>query len=65
MTGCGGAIDVHAHYLAPRYRDALEASGPMIGGIPIPPWTPEGAIGSPGSQATSASCSARTGLSLG
>lgn len=44
MTG-SGAIDVHAHFLAPRYREALEANGlAMIGGIPVPPWTPELAL---------------------
>ena len=38
-------IDVHAHYLAPAYREALEALGlAMIGGIPVPPWTPELAV---------------------
>lgn len=37
-----GRIDVHAHYLAPAYRQALEEAGlAMIGGIPVPPWTPE------------------------
>lgn len=38
-------IDVHAHYLAPGYRAALETAGlAMIGGIPVPSWTPELAL---------------------
>lgn len=40
-----GRIDVHAHYIAPVYREALEAAGKdRIGGIPVPAWTPELAI---------------------
>ncbi len=40
-----GRIDVHAHYVAPAYRTALESVGKdRIGGIPVPPWTPELAI---------------------
>ena len=38
-------IDVHAHYLAPAYRQALEAAEMwLIGGIPAPQWTPELAL---------------------
>jgi len=38
-------IDVHAHYLAPAYRAALEAAEMwLIGGIPAPQWTPELAL---------------------
>jgi predicted TIM-barrel fold metal-dependent hydrolase len=34
-------IDVHAHYLAPAYREALqEAEMALIGDIPVPEWTP-------------------------
>src|SRR5208283_5009822 len=34
-------IDLHAHYLAPSYREALqEAEMWLIGGIPVPEWTP-------------------------
>ncbi len=34
-------IDVHAHYLAPAYVQALqEAEMWLIGGIPVPEWTP-------------------------
>jgi len=34
-------IDVHAHYLAPPYRRALQtAEMSLIGGIPVPEWTP-------------------------
>lgn len=41
-----GSIDVHSHYIAPAYRSALESVGKdRIGGIPVPPWTPELAIG--------------------
>jgi 6-methylsalicylate decarboxylase len=44
-VSASGAIDVHAHFLVPSYREALEAHGlGMIGGIPVPPWTPELAI---------------------
>ncbi len=39
-------IDVHAHYLAPLYREALQESEMwLIGGIPVPDWTPELALG--------------------
>ena len=38
-------IDVHAHYLAPAYKQALqEAEMWLIGGIPVPDWTPELAL---------------------
>ena len=38
-------IDVHAHYLAPAYREALQAAEMwLIGGIPVPDWTPELAL---------------------
>lgn len=38
-------IDVHAHYLAPAYKEALqEAEMWLIGGIPVPEWTPELAL---------------------
>ena len=38
-------IDVHAHYLAPAYKEALqEAEMWLIGGIPVPAWTPELAL---------------------
>lgn len=41
-----GRIDAHAHYIAPAYREALTSNGTeKIGGIPVPPWTPELAIG--------------------
>ena len=44
MSG-SGRIDVHAHYLAPTYRQELDEAGlAMIGGIPVPPWTPELAL---------------------
>jgi len=34
-------IDVHAHYLAPPYKEALAETGTwLIGGIPVPEWTP-------------------------
>jgi 6-methylsalicylate decarboxylase len=40
-----GAIDVHAHFLPPRYREALaEAQIWTIGGLPVPEWSPELAI---------------------
>lgn len=40
-----GRIDVHAHYIAPAYREALEGVGmAMIGGVPVPPWTVELAL---------------------
>ena len=39
-------IDVHAHYLAPAYLDALHARDMyLLGGIPIPEWSPELAVG--------------------
>jgi predicted TIM-barrel fold metal-dependent hydrolase len=48
MTGTPGQphrIDVHAHHLAPQYREALqEAEMWLIGGIPVPEWTPELAL---------------------
>jgi len=38
-------IDVHAHYFAPAYLELLEQAGMAdAGGIPIPPWSAEGAI---------------------
>lgn len=38
-------IDVHAHYIAPAYREALiHAEMWMIGGIPAPDWSPELAL---------------------
>jgi len=38
-------IDLHAHYLAPSYQEALqEAEMWLIGGIPVPEWTPELAL---------------------
>jgi 6-methylsalicylate decarboxylase len=38
-------IDLHAHYLAPAYREALaEAQIWMIGGLPVPDWSPELAL---------------------
>ncbi len=38
-------IDAHAHYLAPAYKEALqEAEMWLIGGIPVPEWTPELAL---------------------
>jgi hypothetical protein len=40
-----GAIDMHAHFLPPAYRDALaEAELWMIGGLPVPEWSPELAL---------------------
>jgi len=40
-----GRIDVHAHYLAPAYVEALRAHERwLIGGIPVPEWTPELAL---------------------
>ena len=39
-------IDVHAHYLAPAYTEALRSAERwLIGGIPVPEWTPELALG--------------------
>ncbi len=38
-------IDLHAHYLAPTYTEALQQSEMwLIGGIPVPEWTPELAL---------------------
>ncbi len=38
-------IDAHAHYLAPHYKEALQkAEMWLIGGIPVPDWTPELAL---------------------
>ncbi len=38
-------IDVHAHYLAPAYIEALRSADRwLIGGIPVPEWTPELAL---------------------
>jgi predicted TIM-barrel fold metal-dependent hydrolase len=39
-------IDVHAHFLPPAYRDALQAAGLTLldGGMPVPSWSPESAI---------------------
>ena len=38
-------IDMHAHYLAPAYKEALQqAEMWLIGGIPVPEWTPELAL---------------------
>lgn len=41
------AIDVHAHFLPPSYREALRGAGLTLldGGMPVPDWTPEAAIG--------------------
>ncbi len=45
MTSPPHRIDVHAHYLAPVYIEALQAADrSLIGGIPIPEWTPELAL---------------------
>lgn len=40
------AIDVHAHFLPPSYREALRAAGLTLldGGMPIPDWSAEAAI---------------------
>ncbi|AUW59293.1 amidohydrolase [Sphingobium sp. SCG-1] len=40
------AIDVHAHFLPPVYREALRSAGLTLldGGMPIPDWSPEAAI---------------------
>ena len=36
---------MHAHYLAPAYKEALQESEMwLIGGIPVPDWTPELAL---------------------
>ena len=44
MTGGGRGphrIDVHAHHLAPAHREPLQEAGMwLIGGIPVPEWTP-------------------------
>lgn len=42
-----GAIDVHAHFLPPVYREALRSAGltTVDGGMPVPDWTPERALG--------------------
>jgi 6-methylsalicylate decarboxylase len=38
-------IDIHAHYLAPPYVDALRAAERwLIGGLPVPEWKPELAL---------------------
>jgi predicted TIM-barrel fold metal-dependent hydrolase len=38
-------IDVHAHYLAPAYTEALRREEMwLIGGIPVPDWSPELAL---------------------
>jgi len=38
-------VDLHCHYLAPAYYDALRAAGiTAIGGIPVPQWTPDIAL---------------------
>jgi predicted TIM-barrel fold metal-dependent hydrolase len=38
-------IDLHAHYLAPAYKEALQQTEMwLIGGIPVPEWTPELAL---------------------
>ena len=39
-------IDVHAHFLAPVYQDALRDSGltTLDGGMPTPTWSPERAL---------------------
>ena len=40
-----GRIDVHAHHLAPPYVRALQAAEMwLLGGIPIPEWSPELAL---------------------
>lgn len=40
-----GRIDVHAHYLAPTYVEALHrAERWLLGGIPVPPWSPQLAL---------------------
>jgi predicted TIM-barrel fold metal-dependent hydrolase len=38
-----GRVDVHAHYLPPAYRRALEDAGlvRLDGGVPVPTWSPE------------------------
>jgi len=39
-------IDVHAHFLPPVYREALQDAGlrTVDGGMPVPDWTPERAL---------------------
>jgi predicted TIM-barrel fold metal-dependent hydrolase len=38
-------VDLHCHYLAPAYYDALRVAGiTAIGGIPVPQWTPDLAL---------------------
>jgi 6-methylsalicylate decarboxylase len=46
-SGPRGRIDVHAHFLPPAYRDALLAAGlrELDGGIPVPSWSVEAALG--------------------
>ncbi|WP_157160293.1 amidohydrolase family protein [Cupriavidus sp. BIS7] len=46
-TGAMGRIDVHAHYIPPEYRAALEAAGhSKPSGMPaIPPWSAAGHVG--------------------
>ncbi len=40
-----GRIDVHAHYLAPDYLEALhKAERWLLGGIPVPEWSPQLAL---------------------
>jgi predicted TIM-barrel fold metal-dependent hydrolase len=39
-----GAIDLHAHFLPPRYRDAAMAHGPNPDGPPYPEWDPAAAV---------------------
>jgi len=40
-------IDVHAHFLPPVYRQALADAGlkTLDGGMPVPDWSPERALG--------------------
>jgi predicted TIM-barrel fold metal-dependent hydrolase len=40
------AIDVHAHFLPPAYRQALADAGlkTLDGGMPVPDWSPERAL---------------------
>ncbi len=41
-------IDLHAHYLASAYTEALGAAEMrLIGGIPVPDWTPERSLRGP------------------
>ena len=46
VTPGQGTIDVHAHFLPPVYRQALQDAGlaTLDGGIPVPQWTPERAL---------------------